>query len=138
MNLQRKIAAKVLKCGVNRVWIDPENVKVRQAITRRDVRRFIKDGVIKKLPVKKRKKKIKRIQKTGSRKGKRGARRGKKTDWLKIIRPQRRLLKELKDKKQLKPLVYRRVYRLIKGNTFRSKQHLMNYLKERKYLKEGK
>jgi large subunit ribosomal protein L19e len=138
MNLQKKLAAKVLKCGVSRIWIDPKNVKVRQAITRRDVRGFIKEGVIKKLPAKKRKKKIKRKQKTGSRKGKRGARRGKKTDWLKVIRPQRRLLKELKDKKQLKPLVYRKVYRLIKGNAFKSKQHLMNYLKERRYLKKGK
>jgi len=139
MNLQKKLAAKILKCGVNRVWINPKNAKVRQAITRRDIRRFIKEGVIKKNPAKKRKKKIKRgQQKIGSRKGKKGARRGKKTGWLKIVRPQRRLLKELKDKKQLKPLAYRRVYRLIKGNAFKSKQHLMTYLKEKKYLKKGK
>ena len=39
MNLQRKLAAKVLKCGENRVWIDPKNEKVKQAITRRDIRR---------------------------------------------------------------------------------------------------
>lgn len=139
MNLQKKLAAKILKCGVNRVWINPKNVKVRQAITRRDIKRFIKEGVIKKLPAKKRMKKIKRKQqRTGSRKGAKGARRGKKTSWLKIVRPQRRLLKELKTKNQLKPLVYRKVYRLIKGDAFRSKQHLMRYLKENNYLKKGK
>lgn len=139
MSLQKKLAAKILKCGVNRVWIDPKNVKIRQAITRRDIRRFIKEGVIKKLPTKKRKMKIKRKQqKTGSRKGAKGARRGKKTGWLKIVRPQRRLLKELKDKNQLKPLAYRKVYRLIKGNAFRNKQHLMIYLKEKKFLRKGK
>jgi len=138
MNLQKKLAAKILKCGVNRVWIDSKNEKVKQAITRRDIRRFIKEGIIKKIPAKKRSKKIKRKQqKIGSRKGAKGARRGKKTSWLKIIRPQRRLLKELKDKKQLKPHTYRKVYKLIKGGVFRSKAHLMTYLKDKKLLKKG-
>jgi large subunit ribosomal protein L19e len=138
MNLQKKLAAKVLKCGVNRVWINPKNEKVKQAITRRDIRRFIKEGVIKKIPAKKASKRIRKKtkqQKTGSRKGAKGARRGKKTSWLKIIRPQRRLLKELKDKNQLQPHAYRKVYRLVKGGVFRSKAHLKTYLKDKKLLK---
>ena len=52
MNLQKKLAAKVMKCGVNKVWIDPKNEKVKQAITRRDIRRFIKEGIIKKFLLK--------------------------------------------------------------------------------------
>jgi len=140
MNLQRKIAAKVLKCGVEKVWIDPKNEKVRQAMTRRDIRRFIKEGIIKKLPDKKKTKRKtkKRQQKAGSRKGSRGARLGKKTSWLRIVRPQRRLLKELKDKGQLKPLAYRKIYKMIKGSAFRSKAHLMSYLKDKELLKEVK
>jgi len=140
MNLQKKLAAKVLKCGVNRVWVNPENEKVKQAITRRDIRRFIKEGIIKKIPAKKTSKKVKRKvkqQKTGSRKGSKGARRGKKTSWLKIIRPQRRLLKELKEKNQLKPNAYRSVYKLIKGGFFRNRAHLKTYLKDKKLLKKG-
>jgi large subunit ribosomal protein L19e len=139
MNLQKKLAAKVLKCGINRVWIDPKNEKVKQAITRRDIRRFIKEGIIKKLPAKKKKNKLKRgkQQRMGSRKGAKGARRGKKTSWLKIIRPQRKLIKELKDKNQLKPHAYRKVYRLVKGGMFRSKAHLTTYLKDKKLLKKG-
>jgi len=138
MNLQKKLAAKILKCGVNRVWIDSRDEKVNQAITRRDIRRFIKEGAIKKLPLKKRlKHKEKRQQRTGSIKGAKGARIGKKTEWLKIIRPQRRLLKELKDKKQLQSHAYRKIYKMIKGNVFRSKAHLMLYLKEKKLIKEG-
>ncbi|NIO44581.1 MAG: 50S ribosomal protein L19e [Candidatus Aenigmarchaeota archaeon] len=140
MNLQRKLAAKVLKCGVEKIWIDPKNEKVRQAITRRDIRRFIKEGVIKKLPEKKKvKRKIKkRQQKTGSRKGSAGARIGKKTNWLRVVRPQRRLLKELKEKGQLKPLIYRKIYKMIKGNAFRSKAHLMSYLRDKELLKVEK
>jgi large subunit ribosomal protein L19e len=137
MKIQKRLAAELMKCGINRVWIDPTNEKVGQAITRNDVRGFIKEGIIKKLPVKKRQTKIKkRQQKTGSRKGRKGARIGKKNSWLKIVRPQRRLLRELKPK--LEPRVYRKVYRMIKGNSFRSKAHLMNFLKDKKYLKEEK
>lgn len=138
MNLQKKLAAKILKCGVNRVWIDSEDEKVKQAITRKDIRRFIKEGAIKKLPLKKSlKHEEKRQQRTGSIKGAKGARIGKKTEWLKVIRPQRKLLKELKDKKQLQSHAYRRIYKMVKGNVFRSKAHLMLYLKEKKLIKEG-
>ncbi len=140
MNLQKKLASKVLKCGVNRVWISPKNEKVKQAMTRRDIRRFIKEGVIKKMPAKKVSKKTKKKakqQRMGSRKGAKGARRGKKTSWLRIIRPQRRLIKELKDKDQLQAQAYRRLYRLVKGGMFRSKAHLMTYLKDKKLLKKG-
>jgi large subunit ribosomal protein L19e len=139
MNIQKKIAAKVLKCGVNRIWIDPTNSKVRQAITRRDIRGFIKEGIIKKLPEKKKSKhEEKRQQRTGSIKGSINARRGKKNEWFKIVRPQRKLLRELKEKGQLKPDAYRAIYKLIKGNFFRSKSHLVSYLKEKSLIKEGK
>ena len=139
MNLQKKIAAKILKCGINRIWIDPTNSKVKQAITRRDIRRFIKEGIIKKLPEKKRTEhEEKRQQKIGSRKGSSGARMGKKTKWLKIVRSQRKLLRELKEGGQLKPHAYRAVYKLVKGNFFRSKSHLMTYLKEKDLVKEVK
>jgi len=139
MNLQKKIASKILKCGENKIWVDPANVKVKQAITRKDIRRFIKEGAIKKIPKKKRTKlEEKRQQRAGSRKGSKGARENKKTGWLKVVRPQRKLLKELKIKNQLKPHAYREVYKLIKGNFFRSKSHLMAYLKEKDLIKEDK
>ncbi len=140
MNLQRKLAAKILKCGIEKVWIDPKNEKVKQAITRRDIRRFIKEGAIKKLPDKKKlKRKLKkRQQKIGSRKGSKGARVGKKTGWLRVVRSQRKMLKELKEKGKLKPHVYRRIYKMIKGNAFRSKAHLMSYLEDKEFLKSEK
>jgi large subunit ribosomal protein L19e len=139
MSLQKKIAAKILKCGENRIWVNPTNLKVKQAITRRDVKRFIKEGIIKKLPEKKRvKHKEKTQQRIGSRKGSKGARIGKKSKWLKSIRPQRKLLKELKSKNKLKPHAYRVVYKLVKGNFFRSKSHLNAYLKEKDLIKEDK
>jgi len=68
MSIQKRIAAEILKCGINRIWIDPKDEKIKQAITRNDIRRFIKEGSIKKLPVKKKSKlKKKSQQNTGSR-----------------------------------------------------------------------
>jgi large subunit ribosomal protein L19e len=139
MNVQRKIAAKVLKCGENRVWIDPANEKIAQAITRSDIRRFVKEGYIKKLPAKKRAKILEKSQqRRGSIRGTRKTREGKKNTWFKIIRPQRKLLKQLKVEGRLEPHTYRTVYKLIKGNYFRSKSHLESYMKEKKIVKEVK
>ena len=139
MNLQKKLASKILKCGVKRVWIDPKNEKVKQAITRRDIKRFIKEGIIKKLPEKAKKKlNVKKQQRTGSIKGSRGARVSKKNEWLKIVRPQRRLLRELKQKGQLNPSTYSKIYKMIKGNAFRNKAHLMSYLKDKEILRDDK
>lgn len=136
-SLQKKLAAKVLKCGVRRVWIEPKNEKVKQAITRRDIRRFIKEGIIKKLPEKKRATLGEKIQqRAGSRKGAKGAREGKKNMWFRIIRPQRKMLKELRP--MMQPLSYRKTYKMVKGNVFRSRAHLLSYLKDNKLLIEKK
>jgi len=44
----RRMAASILGVGVHRVWIDPERIEdVLGAVTREDVRKLIKDGVIK-------------------------------------------------------------------------------------------
>ena len=136
---QKKLAAKILKCGVGRVWVDPNNTKVKQAITRSDIKGFIKDGIIKKLPEKKSLKNLPRKQqRAGSIKGSRGARIGKKNEWFKKVRPQRKMIKELKEKGQLKPGVYRIIYKKVKGGMFRSRAHLNLYLKENNYIVEEK
>ena len=43
----KRMAADLLKCGVTKVWIDPEKVEeAKKAITKEDVRRLIKTGII--------------------------------------------------------------------------------------------
>ena len=135
-NLQKRLAAKILKVGEGRVWINSKNEKVKLAITRKDVRRFIKEGIIKKVPAKRRAtNKPKRQQKTGSIKGSRGARITRKARWFKVVRPQRKLLKELKISKKIDTRIYRQVYGLVKGGSFRSRSHLISYLKDKGFLK---
>ena len=48
MKSNRILAASLLKCGVNRVWIDPARLDdVNSAITRDEIRKLIHEGVIK-------------------------------------------------------------------------------------------
>ncbi|MFH0829633.1 MAG: 50S ribosomal protein L19e [Candidatus Aenigmatarchaeota archaeon] len=135
-NSQRRIASKILKAGSSRVWMDPNQAaKISQAITRTDIRRLIDKGIIRELPERKPTPEAgARKQDIGSRKGARGARLrgGKKEPWLNIIRPQRQMLNELKP--SLKPMAYRKLYRLVKGGAFRSRTHLKSYVEEKKLL----
>ena len=44
---QRRMAAEVLKCGQNRVWMDPERLDdVEECITRADIRTAVASGII--------------------------------------------------------------------------------------------
>ena len=74
-SLQKKLAAKILKVGANKVWLNPVKMKdIEKAITRIDVKRLIKQNAIKAMPEKihPRGREKRRIS-TGSRKGSRYA-----------------------------------------------------------------
>ncbi len=149
MNLknQRRMAAKMLKCGENRVWIHPDYIEdVSEKITRSDIREAIDQGLI----VARQKKGTSRsnIRKAksqrnkgrrkgqGSRKGSANARYPKKRRWIKTIRPIRERLKELRDDGKIDRRTYREFYRQSKGGMFKSKAHLEQHLQAQGQLKE--
>lgn len=146
---QRRLAAEILKCGVNRVWIDEDRCEeVAKAVTRDDVRVLIKGGAIKKRPIKGissgRRKKM-RMQKAkgrrrgvGSRKGAKYARLPRKRRWIMTIRAIRAYLKELRDSGAIDRHAYRIYYRRAKGGKFKSKAHLKSHLVSDGILKEEK
>lgn len=149
MNTQKRLAAKILKCGTNRVWVDPEAIEeVSGAMTRGDVRKFIGLGMIKARPkkgVSRGRARKRALQKSkgrrrglGSRKGKARARLTKKQKWMSKIRAQRILLREFRDSGKLNKTNYRKVYSLAKAGIFKNKAHLKTYLNESKLLKAGK
>ncbi|AAR39227.1 NEQ379 [Nanoarchaeum equitans Kin4-M] len=142
VSTQRRMAAEILKVGLDRVWIDPNHLKeVAEALTKDDIRELIKRGIIKKLPIegqsRKRarelheKKKKGRRRGPGSRKGKRTARADPKRQWINKVRAQRKLLKELKEKKIIDNKTYWDLYKKVKGNLFKSRSHLLLYLKQK-------
>lgn len=144
---QRRMAAELLKCGVNRVWVDPTRIEdVERAITRGDVRGAISEGSIVKKPVqgisRSRKAHLKnqrskgRRRGPGSRKGAKYARTPRKETWMKTIRAVRSRLRELRDSKVIDRAAYRRFYRQAKGGVFKSRSHLDLQLKISGVLKE--
>ena len=45
---QKKLASKIFGSGIGRVWIDPSSCeKVSEAITREDIKKLIKEKIIK-------------------------------------------------------------------------------------------
>jgi large subunit ribosomal protein L19e len=146
---QRRLAAKILKCGVNRVWIDPTMVEdVEGAITRGDIRGAIASGSIMKKPVAgissarknylKAQRKKGRRRGSGSRKGGKNARTSHKEVWMKTIRAVRKRLVELRDAKLIDRKTYRKVYKQSKGGVFKSRAHLDTQLKMSGVIKETK
>jgi len=146
---QKRIAAQLLKVGKNRVWFDEDRLtEIKEAITKQDIKRLIKDLAVQARPEKnisgyrRRKKYLQkrkgRQQGLGSRKGKATARLPAKKSWMARIRIQRELLKKLRDKKILKPQDYRNFYKKAKGGFFRSRRHVLLYLEEQGVFKEKK
>src|SRR3989338_5017734 len=130
MTSQRTMAAKIMKCGESRVWLDPtRSADIEEAITSGDVRRLIKDGVISEKPKKGlssfRKNKIAaqkkkgRRRNSGSLKGKKGTRLHKKKAWMKTIRSIRKLMVELKTTNKIDNKTYRNLYTKSKSGYFR-------------------
>ena len=132
---QKKMAAQILKCGVNRIWVDPRYIdQVSSAVQKSDVRELIEEGLIKARPVKgtsrvrarklaEQRSKGRRLG-HGSRKGSARARLPKKNRWMRTIRSQRRTLKDMREDGTLGASEYRYYYRKAKGGSYRSIAHM--------------
>ena len=145
---QRRLAAALLKCGEGRVWIDPSSQEeLADAVTRSDLRSAIKAGVIRKKAVRgtsrvRARRHALEVAKgrhsgPGSRRGTPRARLPKKDRWVRRIRAQRSLLRELRSTKRIPAAVYRTFYRRAKGGMFRSRAHLLVNLRLAGHLTEG-
>ena len=135
----KKMAAELLGVGVNRVWVDPEQLdRASMAITKEDVRKLVKDGVVKARPVKGvsrgRWRKAHRQRRKGLRKGP-GSRKGpavdKKRRWIARVRALRRVLANLRRRRIITRSTYRRLYVMVKSGVFQSKAQLKAYIKEK-------
>lgn len=140
MNIRsiKRLAASILDVGVNRVRINnsEENAeRLKNAITRADIKALIKDKVIYVLPKKIRRKKIMKPKKgPGKRKGKKYSRKSKKEIWMEKIRALRKYLNELIENNTLDRKYKRELYLKIKGGHFKGKTAFLNYLKDNEYI----
>jgi large subunit ribosomal protein L19e len=147
LEMTKKIAAGIMKCGASRVRIR-DSKAAEEALTRNDIRDLINNKKIVKIQKKGsskfrwrkklQQKKRGRMRGFGSRKGTRNARKPEKKSWMETVRPLRKLLKNLRENGQITARTYSKLYMRIKGGAFRSKSHLMLYVKERELLKKPK
>ncbi len=129
LRLKRKLAAKVLGVGVERIWFDPEaNEDLEGLDTREDVRALEARGIMRVLPIRGQTRKKKGRKGPGSRKGKKTVKVSKKDRWMIRVRAQRRLLRTLREKGTITPSQYRHLYSRVKGGMFRSKARLSDYM----------
>jgi len=135
----KRIAADALKVGQTRIWMNPDRLEdVESAVTRQDVRRLIREGVITKRPSstpsrgRKRvfamKRRSGRRRGPGSRKGSKGARRGWTSEWPARVRAMRRALRQLKRSGKVEGERYRKLYLQIKGGLFSSVRELLDHV----------
>jgi len=137
----KQLAARILKIGVGRIYIDPINVsKVAEAMTKDDIRSLIAERIIKKRPSKEQSMGRARIQQVkkdkgrgrgkGNRAGTKKTRTRQRLSWIGRVRSQRRTLKELKtaNPEAVNNLGYSKLYKMVKGNYFRGKKHLVDYV----------
>jgi large subunit ribosomal protein L19e len=141
LNVQKRIAASILKCSKKRIVLDQDRLKdIKEAITKEDLRGLIAEGAIQKVQSKGvsrvRAQKIHiqrrkgRMKGDGSRKGTAKARTPPKRDWINKVRLQRKFLTELKIKGLISSHTYRELYLKVKGGFFRTRNHLKYYIDE--------
>jgi large subunit ribosomal protein L19e len=136
---QKRLAADIMGCGEERVWLDPESQgDVADAITREDVRGLIEDGIVRE----KRKKGVSRGRARerdekrdyghqkgpGTRKGRKGARSDPKDEWKSGVRALRKELRRMKREDEIDASEYRDLYAKAKGGEFDSVRYLRNYV----------
>ncbi len=148
-SVQRRLAAQILKCGMNRVKFDPDSLdEIKEAITNSDIRSLVNSGAISKKRLlntsrywarKNKKQKSRGRQKgSGSRKGKKTARLNPKMTWMNKIRLQRSYIKSLRDSGSIESGAYHDLYMKSKGGFFRSIRHLKLYTNEKGIIKNEK
>lgn len=143
MNLKskRRLAASVLGVGVDRVIFNDEySDLIQDAITRSTIRGLVGFGAITIAPEKgiargrfrMRSKKLKRGRSAGSTEGTALARNPRKDRWISKVRALRWRLKVAKDRKEITPEAYRKLYKQVKGGQVRGVKHLLDLMKEAK------
>lgn len=125
LNNKKKLAAKVLGVGIERVHFHPEKLsQISEAITRQDILDLVANGTIAVKEIKGRKKTVKRKNRRGKGKIKSKRKPGKK-EYVILTRKLRGVVKTLKRRGEIDKEKSKDIRKKIRASRFKSKRHLV-------------
>ncbi|EJW04302.1 hypothetical protein EDEG_01426 [Edhazardia aedis USNM 41457] len=139
----RRLAADILDCGKNKVWLDPEETLQFKACTSRDkVRELIQGNVIVQRPnavhsryhTRKRRAEVAKGRHRGPGKvhGPKTCLDPPKKKWIARIREMRATLERMREECYITPTEHRKLYMQAKGNLFKNNKVLIEYIEKKK------